>query len=115
MDSSIYYKDYRARMILFGAPGNMLSKILLHKAVNSHILHIEMDELVKMLNAWAGIVVMYSTQWCHMASFPAASEPRLGLGNKVIVFLIVCDKRGMLKTLADKKCKSAVASEVREM
>lgn len=50
-----------------------------------------------------------------MASFPTASEPRLGLGNKVIVFLIVCDRRGMLKTLADNKCKSAVASEVREM
>lgn len=47
-------------MILFGAPGNMLSKILLHKAVNSRILHIEMDELVK--NAWAGVVLMYSTQ-----------------------------------------------------
>lgn len=45
-------------MILFGAPGNMLSKILLLKAVNCPILHIEIDELGKMQNAWADIVFM---------------------------------------------------------
>lgn len=46
-----------------------------------------------------------------MVPLPAALEQRLVLGSKVIVFLIACDRRGMLNTFADKKCKSVVAFE----
>ena len=50
-----------------------------------------------------------------MAAVPTVSEPRLGWWRKVIVFLMACDSRGMLYTLADEICRSVAASEVSSM